>query len=73
MNLQNFREAKNKTRHEIAAQVGCHVQQIYNFEVKGDTIPYKYLSAYAKALGVPFTNLKTFAAYRVLEKWRLRK
>lgn len=74
MDLAKLRLAsKFPTRPALAAAVGCHPQQIYNFEEKGDTIPYKYLSAYAKALGVKYIDLHTFACTRVLNKYTSSK
>lgn len=55
--LKKKRVAAGLTRQELADKIGCHKQQVYNFETGASPVPIKYAAKMAEALGVPEKDL----------------
>jgi len=60
MNLKTLRKKQKLTRLELAEFLGCHKQQIFNFEAGTSTIPLKYASKLAEALKINKRELLDF-------------
>ena len=52
MNLKNLRQKQKLTRVALARILGCHKQQIYNFETGKAPVPEIYIGKLCRALKI---------------------
>lgn len=68
MNLERLRKKQKLTRIELAEILGCHKQQIFNFEKGTSTIPLKYTTKLAEALKISQKELTEFIVKSKVER-----
>jgi len=60
MNLKELRKNQRLTMPKLAGILGCHPQQIYNFESGAAPIPAQYIKPLSKALKIKESSLVDF-------------
>lgn len=67
--LKTLRIKKGMTQEDLSKKIGCHKQQIMNFESGQATMPLKYVGRASTALGIDKSSLLKMIMEEKENKW----